>query len=182
MITYLDTWPLHMTLLSLNSTYGGESITHIFSISLKAQLFGASKNLGIITWHIRDFFYSHWASLLNQPRVVICWPFYNSKSSKPNRSASPFGGKNRKILSYYSLLVKTGYFAIAIAGPRICCIFCKNIPLAGKNELAKAVPGAPTNDNVTLSQTPAVSRISTPALAPLLASAKFVAKYTNADL
>ena len=30
-----------------------------------------------------------------QPSLVVDWPFYNSKSSKPNDSASPFKKKKK---------------------------------------------------------------------------------------
>ena len=57
-----------------------------------------------------------------------------------------------------------------------------NPPAAGEDELVGAAAEAPTNDNGTLFYTTAMSRISTPALALLLAPIKLMAKYTNADL
>ena len=48
----------------------------------------------------RDFFRSRWAfPWINLVYLLLGWPFYNFKSSKPNRSASPFGRKrNRELL------------------------------------------------------------------------------------
>ena len=60
--------------------------------------------------------------------------------------------------------------------------FCQNPPPAGKDELAEAARGAPTNDSGTLSHIPAVLHVSTPAPAPPLAPGKLVAKYTNTNL
>ena len=57
-------------------------------------------------------------------------------------------------------------------------IFCPS----SEDELAGAAPGALTDDSDTPSHTSTVSRVPTPALAPLLAPAKVVAKYTDADL
>ena len=50
---------------------------------------------------LHDFFYSRWASPFVHPVVLVLllgWPFYNFKSSKPNKSASLFGRKNRRLL------------------------------------------------------------------------------------
>ena len=114
--------------------------------------------------------------------LVLDRPSYNSKSSKLNGLASPFGRKNRKTFSYLWAFVRIIYSAIAMAGPYAWRILCWNPPPASKNELARAASRAWTNDNGTLSYTPAVSHISIPAPAPSLASTKLVAKYTNADL
>ena len=52
-----------------------------------------------------DFFRSRWASLLiNLVCLLLRWPFYNSKSSKPNGSASLYGRKNRRLLVTFSEL------------------------------------------------------------------------------
>ena len=59
---------------------------------------------------------------------------------------------------------------------------CPNPLPASENELAGAASGAPTDDSGTLSHIPAMSCVPTPTLALLLAPAKFVAKYTNANL
>ena len=69
-----------------------------------------------------------------------------------------------------------------MAGTRARQSFCRNLPPAGKNELARAALKALTNDSGTPSYTPAVSRVPTPAPAPLLTPAKLVVKYTDADL
>ena len=60
--------------------------------------------------------------------------------------------------------------------------FYQDLPLNGKDEFTGAAPKAFTNDNSTFSYTSAISRISTPALAPPFASAELVAKYINANL
>ena len=46
----------------------------------------------------RDFFYWRRASLSINLVCLLGWPFYNSKSSKPNGSASLFGRKNKRLL------------------------------------------------------------------------------------
>ena len=69
-----------------------------------------------------------------------------------------------------------------MAGPRAQRSPRRNPLPAGKDELAGAALGAPTNDNGTSSHTSAVSRVPTPAPAPPLAPAELVAKYTDADL
>ena len=51
-----------------------------------------------------DFFRPRWASPLVQPSLVVGWPFYNSKSSKRNKLASPFERKNKKTFSTFELL------------------------------------------------------------------------------
>ena len=117
-----------------------------------------------------------------QPSLVIGWSFYNSKSSKPNGSVSPFRKKIEKTFSYLWALVRATYFVIAMARPCACRSFRRNSPPAGKYELVEAAPGAPTNDSGTLSHTPTISRVPTPAPALPLAPAELVAKYTNADL
>ena len=114
--------------------------------------------------------------------LALGWPFYNFKSSKHNKSASLFGRRNKKIFSYLWAFVRATYSAIAMAKTHAWRSFCQNLVLASKDELAKAAPRAPTNDNGTPSHILAISRISTPVPAPLLAPAKLVAKYTNAEL
>ena len=168
----------------LNSTYGVESIVHIFKVFFKAQLFRALRNRGVITWRTRDFFCSRWTSPSINLIVllVLGWPFYNSKSFKPNGSASLFGRKNRKNFSYLWALVRATYFAIAMGGTCACQSFWQNPPPAGKDELAEAASGAFTNDGGTFSHTSVVSSVPTPAPATPLASAELVAKYINADL
>ena len=129
----------------------------------------------------RDFFYLRWAFEINL-LSLLCWLLYNSNSSKPNRSASPFGRKNRKIFSYLWAFVKTTYSTIAIAKPRTRQSPYWNLLSVGKDELTGAAPRAPTDDSGTLSHTPTISRIAAPTLLLLLAPVKLVAKYSNADL
>ena len=128
-----------------------------------------------------DFFRSCWAFLIN----LVCllgWPFYNFKSFKLNKSASPFGWKNRKTFSYLWAFIKATYFAIAMARPRACRSACQNLPPVCKDELARAALRALTNDSGTFSHTSAVLYVPTPALVPPLALAKLVTKYTDANL
>ena len=40
----------------------------------------------------------------DQPSWIVGWLFYNSKGSKPNRLASPFGKRNRRTLATFELL------------------------------------------------------------------------------
>ena len=118
----------------------------------------------------------------NQGSLVVGWPFYNSKSFKPNGLASPFERKNRKIFSYLWALVRATNSAVSIAGPCSCQSPCWNPPPAGEDELAGTAPRAPTNNSGTLSHTLAMSRVPTDALAPPFAPAKLVAKYIDAEL
>ena len=69
-----------------------------------------------------------------------------------------------------------------MAGPHAWQNPCENPPPAGEDELAGAALGAFTSDNGTPSYIPAMSCIPTSVLAPPLALAKLVAKYTDADL
>ena len=69
-----------------------------------------------------------------------------------------------------------------MAGHRAQWSVCWNPLPASEDELAGAAPGALTNDNGTPFHISAMSCVLTPALAPLLAPAKLVAKYTNANL
>ena len=63
-----------------------------------------------------------------------------------------------------------------------CRSLHRNFLPVGKDELARAALGAFTNNNDTLSYTPTVSRIPTPAPTLPLTFIKLVAKYINADL
>ena len=56
-----------------------------------------------------------------------------------------------------------------MAGPHAWQSPRQNPPLAGEDELAGDASGAPTDDNGTPSHTLAVSRVPTPAPAPLFA-------------
>ena len=47
---------------------------------------------------LRNFFRSRWASSSINLVCLLSWPFYNSKSSKPNGSASLFGRRNKRLL------------------------------------------------------------------------------------
>ena len=95
-----------------------------------------------------------------QPSLLIGWSSYNSKSSKPNRSASSFGRRKKKTLAIFSSLVRASYPTTAIAGPCACCNPRRNPPPAGEDELVGA---APTEGNSTPTPTPVVSRAPTPA-------------------
>ena len=63
-------------LIQFNLIHGIKSIAHIFRIFSKAQVFEMPKNQGVITWRTYDFFYSSWAFPLDQPSLIIGWPFY----------------------------------------------------------------------------------------------------------
>ena len=45
-----------------------------------------------------NFFRLCWAFPLINLVCLLSWPFYNFKSSKPNRSATPFGKRNKRLL------------------------------------------------------------------------------------
>ena len=66
-----------------------------------------------------------------------------------------------------------------MARPHTYQSFCRNPLPIGNNELAGATS---TKRNGTLTPTFIMSHVPTPAPAPLLASTKVMAKYTNADL
>ena len=116
---------------------------------------------------------------LNQPSLVVGWPFYNFKSPKTKRSASPFGRKTRRLQA----ILKNSALPITMAGPRACRSPCRNCPLTGEDKLARVAPRAAfTHDSDIPFYIPAVSCVPTPAPAPSVALAKLMAKYTNADL
>ena len=118
----------------------------------------------------------------DQSSLVVGWPFYNFKSSEPNRSASLFRRRNRRTFSYFWALIRATHSAIAMARPRAPRSLRQNPPPAGEDELARAALGASTDNSNTPSHTPAVSRLPTPAPAPPPAPIKLVAKYTNIDM
>ena len=166
-----------------NSNHGVEPIAYIFRVSPKAQLFRVAKNQNVITWSTRDFFRSHWAFFLNQPSLVVGWPFYNSKSSKPNGLASPFRRRNKRLLATF----RSFYSTKTMARPPACPSSCWHPPPAGKD---KPACFAVIKGNDTYTPALAVSRALSPtpafALAPLLASAPINAnamvRYSEADL
>ena len=52
----------------------------------------------------RNFFCSRWAFPPVQSSLLIGWPFYNSKSSKPNKSGNPVEKKIKRLLGTFELL------------------------------------------------------------------------------
>ena len=119
---------------------------------------------------------------LNQPSLLVGWPFYNFKSFKPNKLANPFWKRTKKTFRYLWALVKALYSAIAMVRSCVCQSPCQNSLPAGKDELTGAAPRAPTNDNGTPSHITIVSCVTTPASASTLAPLKLMAKYAAADL
>ena len=53
-------------------------------------------------YHVTFFVYAK-HPLLVQPSLLIIWPFYNSKSFKPNGLASLFKRKNKIFFSTFKL-------------------------------------------------------------------------------
>ena len=133
--------------------------------------------------YVNSFVYAeHFPSINLVVLLILGWPFYNFKSSKPNKSASLLRRRNRKTFSYLWAFVIATHSALAMAGPYACRSSCRNPPPAGKDELAQATPRALTNDSGTSSYTFAVPYVPTPTPASSFAPAELVAKYTNADL
>ena len=80
-------------LIQLNSIYRIELISHISRVSPKAQLFGALKNQGVITWRTRDFFRLRWTSPLNQPSLIVGGPFYTISLRLKSSRKPPFNAE-----------------------------------------------------------------------------------------
>ena len=71
-------------------------------------------NCSIIIWRTTWLLPFTLSIFLNQPSSIVSTKltaFYNSKSSKPNRSASPFGQRIKKLLLTLKTLIKALYFA-----------------------------------------------------------------------
>ena len=113
----------------------------------------------------RYFFCSRWAFLSDQPSRVVSTrlAIYNSKSFKPNRSASPF---RKKDLATFKSSYPTSLMAQSFA----CHSPCQN-PHDGKDELTG---GTFTKGSNRCTLTPAATRVSisavTPVVAPFVAS------------
>ena len=135
----LLTWSFQVTFLcdypQLNLTHKIKSIKHLFAISLKAQLFSPSI-CSVITWPITWSFRSSWASsLINLVELLaLGWPFYNFKSFKLNRSASPFRKKKRKYLATLIAFIRAFYLNQCL-DPLLATLFLKIFFLAAKTSL-----------------------------------------------
>ena len=136
-----------------------------------------------LTHHVISSVHAEYPPLINLVVLLaLDWLFYNSKSFKLNESTSLFKKRNRKTFSYLWAFIRVIYSAITMTGPYAHRSFYWNLLPAGKDELARTAPRAPTNDNNTHFYTLAVSCVITSTLAPLLAFAELVVKYTNANM
>ena len=126
---------------------------HVFILLLKRQI-----TIQLPSNAPHDSPYSGWASppINLVISLILDWPFYNSKSFKPNRLASLFGQKIRKTLSYFQSSCQSSLLCL-LAQSLACRIFLLNWFFSGKDELASV---AATEGN----NTAAISRIPIPAL------------------
>ena len=88
----LTSWPLHVAFVQLSSICGVELIEHLFKIlPISANSSECQRSVLSARDVSRYFFCSRWAFLsINLFYLLLGWAFYNSKSSTPNGSASPF--------------------------------------------------------------------------------------------
>ena len=96
-------WPLHVALVqfSLRSWVDWTPL-HDFAKSTTSSK--RQRSVLSASNVSRNFFHSRWASpLINLVCLLLGWPFHNSKSSKPNGSASLFGRRNRWTLATFEL-------------------------------------------------------------------------------
>ena len=98
------TWLFHVTLArgfcaaQLNlRTWVNWTLFHSFA---RSTTFSEHQRFVVSAHDVsRDFFRLWWAfPSINLVYLLLSWLFYNSKSSKPNTSASPFGRRNRRLL------------------------------------------------------------------------------------
>ena len=96
---------------------------------------------------------------MNLVVLVLDWPFYNFKNSKPNKLASPFRRRKKKTFSY---LLSSQYSSLfnPIAGSCACHSPCRNPCSIGKDEFAGA---ASIEGSGTPIPTPVMSLASNPA-------------------
>ena len=101
------TWSLHVTSPCDSCTWLLCSSTQFVELSQlntssrfwwKHNFFGAPKICSVSTWRITWLFLFTLSISLNQPSVLQGWLFYNSKSSKPNGSASPLEKRKRRLV------------------------------------------------------------------------------------
>ena len=85
-----------------------------------------------------DFFFPWWVSspINLVDLLVLCWPFYNSKSLSPNRSASSF---RKRVLVTLKALIKAFYLAQWL-NPPLAAHFFKIFLLAAKTSLLTLPP------------------------------------------
>ena len=171
------------SLVQLNSQ-SWVNCTHLQGFSESTTFWSAEKpRYYYMTHHmISSICADHPSSINLVVLIVLGWPFYNSKSSKPNEWSKLFWKRNKKTFSYFWVFIRATHSAITIAGLWAQQSPCRNLPPTSEDKLAQTARRAPTNDSGTFSQTPAMSRVLIPVLAPLFAFAKLVTKYTNADV
>ena len=102
----------HMTIFQFNLICKVELIEYFFKISLKPQLFRTPNIRSVIRWPIIWIFPFMLSILSNQPSCIVSirlTAFYNSKSSKSNKSAKPFRQKIRKLLFTLRVFIKGFY-------------------------------------------------------------------------
>ena len=175
-------------LTQFNSTQLTElSQLNIFSGFLQKCNFLDCRGIKVLSYDVsRNFFRQRWASPPVQLILLVGWPFYNSKSFKPNRLASSFKKRKQKTFSYFSSYCQS-FLLSQMAKPSACQSLCRNPPPIGKDKFAGA---APTESSGIPTPTPAVSRAFTPVPAPppTLAIAlsptatNSAAKYSTKDL
>ena len=100
-------WLLHVTSprdsckwYLYNSTQFAElsQLNNSLRFCWKQNFFGVPKIRSVSTWHITWLFPFTLNIAFDQPSILLGWLFYNSKSFKPNGSASPFRRKNKRLL------------------------------------------------------------------------------------
>ena len=108
----------------------------------------------------RDFFYLHWSSspINLEELLALGWPSYNSKSSKSNKSASPF---RKRVLVTLKALIRASYLA-------------GGIPTKGNNRRSP-VPA------IECAPTPAIASVAAPLVA-FGSADSFVVRYLEDDL
>ena len=158
MLTQRIIWHLNLSSPIFFSTW----LHHVTSLTLLNQ----QSSINLTSFYDSTIFWVIWHSTWRLPFTLSIFPplppsscywvelIIILKSSKPNRSASPF----KKRSSY--LLIK------AMAGPYACRNLYQNFPLGGENELTKSTPRAPTESSNIYTPTPATLRAPNPAPAP----------------
>ena len=91
-------WPLHMALMQLSLLVELSQLSTSLQFCQKRNFFEVPKICVVSTWRIICLLLFTLSIPSNQPTMLVGWPFYNSKGSKPNGSASLFRKKNRRLL------------------------------------------------------------------------------------
>ena len=123
-------------------------------------------------------FFVHTENFSNQPSRVIRSKLiiYNSQSSKPNKSTSPFKRKKRRFLATLTVFIRSSYSASSIVQSFICCTPLQNLLFGGKDRFIGATL---TKGNNIL----AVLRAPTSTIAPPVVSIlSSMARYSEDDL